>query len=207
MSGIVGILNLDGAPVDRLLLRQLTDSMAYRGPDAQYTWAEGPVGFGHAMLRTTTESMREKQPCSLDGQVWITADVRVDSRADLIRKLEARVRESLEDATDAALILHAYHAWGEDCVRHLLGDFAFAIWDGPRRRLFCARDHFGIKPFYYASAGKCLLFSNTLDCLREHPAVSDRLNDLAIADFLLFDSNRDPGATTFADIERIPPAH
>ena len=105
------------------------------------------------------------------------------------------------------LILHSYLIWGEDCVKHLLGDFAFAIWDGGRRRLFCARDHFGIKPFYYAQIGNCLVFGNTLNCLRLHPQVSDQLNDLAIADFLLFDFNQDPATTTFVDIKRLPPAH
>ena len=207
MSGIVGIVNLDGKPIDQALLHRMTQFMAFRGPDAQDTWVDNHVGFGHAMLRTTEESLREKQPLSLDGMVWITADARVDARADLIRKLESKGNEKLKSVTDAELILHAYHAWGEDCVNHLLGDFAFAIWDGPRKRLFCARDQFGVKPFYYACLKDCLIFSNTLNCVRIHPAVSDELNDLAIADFLLFDLNYNPATTTFADIQRLPPAH
>ena len=110
-------------------------------------------------------------------------------------------------ATDAELILRAYRVWGEQCVDHLLGDFVFAIWDAPRQRLFCARDQFGVKPFFYAQLGSLFLFSNTLDCIRQHPAVSNKLNDLAIADFLLFDMNQDPATTSFADIQRLPPAH
>ena len=74
-------------------------------------------------------------------------------------------------------------------------------------RLFCARDQFGVKSFFYAHLGSLLIFSNTLDCIRQHPAVSQRLNDLAIADYLLFDMIRDPVATSFADIQRLPPAH
>jgi asparagine synthase (glutamine-hydrolysing) len=109
--------------------------------------------------------------------------------------------------TDVELILRAYHAWGEECVEHLLGDFAFGIWDGPQQRLFCARDQMGIKPFYYAHLGPAVIFSNTLDCVRLHPAVSDKLNDLAIADFLLFEGNQDVATTTLADIQRLPPAH
>src|SRR2546429_7286604 len=70
-----------------------------------------------------------------------------------------------------------------------------------------ARDHFGIKPFFYSSIGPLLVVSNMIDCIRRHPAVSRRLNDLAIADFLLFDMIREPGATSFADIQRLPPAH
>ena len=97
--------------------------------------------------------------------------------------------------------------WGEDCVDHLLGDFAFGIWDGPRQQLFCARDQMGVKCFYYAHNGSLVIFSNTLDCIRQHPVVSDRLNDLAIADFLLFEMNLDQATTSFADIQRLPPAH
>jgi asparagine synthase (glutamine-hydrolysing) len=207
LSGIVGIINLDGAPVDRQLLKQMTEFMAYRGPDAREMWAEGPVGFGHTMLRTTEESLTERQPCSLDGQIWITADARVDARQELVAELEARGRRHVKEANDAELILHSYHVWGEYCVEHLMGDFAFAIWDGTQRQLFCARDQFGVKPFYYAAADGALVFSNTLNCLRRHPAVSNQLNQLAIADFLLFGLNQDPATTTFADIQRLPPAH
>ena len=205
MSGICGIVNLDGAPVERQLLQEMTAHMAFRGPDAQQVWAEGPAGFGHAMLHTTFESEREQQPFSLDGKAWITADARIDGRGELKQQLTAKGRKGLAAATDVELVLHAYHAWGEDCVQHLLGDFAFAIWDGAKRRLFCARDHFGVKPFFYARIGACLVFSNTLNCVRRHPAVSDTLNDLAIADFLLFEMYQDPEATAFADIQRLPP--
>ncbi len=207
MSGICGIVNLDGAPVERQRLQDMTAFMAFRGPDAQDVWVDGRVGFGHAMLRTTFESEREHQPFSLDGKVWITADARVDGRDELKKKLAAKDRRGLDAATDVELILHAYHAWGEDCVKHLIGDFSFAIWDGPRQRLFCAHDHFGVKPFFYAQAGQCLVFSNTLNCVRRHPAVSDTLDDLSIADFLLFEMYQDPAATAFADIRRLPSAH
>jgi asparagine synthase (glutamine-hydrolysing) len=203
MSGIVGIVNLDGRPVDRELLRQMTDFMAYRGPDAQEIWSEGSVGFGHTMLRTTRESFNEHQPVSLDGEVWITADARIDGRKELAGKLAT----DLAGLTDVELILHAYNVWGEKCLEHLLGDFAFAIWDGRKQRLFCARDHFGVKPFYYARAGDSFVFSNTLDCVRLHPSVSDELNDAAIGDFLLFGFNQEATTTTFADIKRLPPAH
>jgi asparagine synthase (glutamine-hydrolysing) len=207
MSGICGIANFDAAPVDQRLLSDLTAFMAYRGPDAQDIRVEGSVGFGHAMLRTTIESEHERQPWSLDGKVWITADARIDARDELKRALEGQGRGCPPLATDAELILHAYHAWGKDCVNHLLGDFAFAIWDAPRQELFCARDHFGVKPFFYALLGRRLVFSNTLNCVRRHPAVSTTLDDLAIADFLLFEIFHDPARTAFADIRRLPPAH
>lgn len=207
MSGICGIVSAAGAPVDPQLLRELTASLGYCGPDAQDTWIKGCAGFGHALLRTNHDAAHERQPCSLDGETWITADARIDGQRDLQEKLASKGRGPLDHATDAELILHAYHAWGEHCLQHLIGDFAFAIWDGPRQRLFCARDHFGVKLFMYAQRGSRLAFANNLSCVRRFPAVSDRLDDLAIADFLLFESNQDPAGTAFAEIRRLPPAH
>jgi len=207
VSGIAGILNLDGSPVDPELLHAMTQYMAFRGPDAQQTWCEGPVGFGHTLLRTAPETNCDEQPASLDGKFWITADARIDARADLIEKLHSKGSATSSADPDHQLILHAYRVWGAACVEHLLGDFSFAIWDGPDRRLFCARDHFGVRPFFYARVGGALIFSNTLNCLRIHPNMSAKLNDRAIADFLLFDSNQDIATTAFADISRLPPAH
>jgi asparagine synthase (glutamine-hydrolysing) len=207
MSGIVGIVNLDGAPVDRDLLNRMTDFMAFRGPDARQIWTNGNIGLGHTLLRTTEESEREHQPFTLDGEVWIVADARIDAQRDLIAQLNARGKHVRQGAPDVELLLRAYYVWEERCVEHLLGDFAFAVWDARRQRLFCARDQMGVKPFYYAHVGERVIFSNTLDCIRQHPAISDRLNDSAIADFLLFGLNQDPATTSFADIHRIPPGH
>ena len=204
MSGIAGIVNLDGAPVDRDLLSLMTGYMSFRGPDAQALWAEGNVGFGHTLLRTTSHVETENQPLSLDGQVWLTADARLDARAELIKKLKLPQEQSLNNAE---LILHAYQAWGDDCVQHLLGDFAFAIWDNRAQRLFGARDHFGVKPFFLASAGNSFLFSNTLNTLRLDSRISDELNDIAVGDYLLFGLNQDLSTTIFRDIKRLPPGH
>src|SRR6266446_4668229 len=97
-------------------------------------------------------------------------------------------------------IVGIVHFDGSPVDRHLLGEMTASI-------AFCARDHLGVKPLFYAHLGQKLIFSNTLDCIRQHPAVSDRLNDLAIADFMLFDLNHDLATTSFADIQRVPPAH
>jgi len=207
MSGFVGIFSLDGAPVDARLLGRMTAFMAFRGPDAQHIWVDGQVGFGHTLLKTTEEAEHEHQPFTLDGRVWIVADARVDARRELVAALLARDEHPAPGATDVELIARAYNVWGEACVQHLLGDFAFAVWHKSQSRLFCARDHLGVKPFFYARTGNVLAFSNTLDCLRQHPAVSDTLDDLAIADFLLFGFNQELHTTSFADIRRLPPAH
>lgn len=202
MSGIAGIVNFDGAPIDRDLLWRMTESMTFRGPDARQIQSEGPAGLGHTLLRTTSESQSEQQPLTLDNKVWFTGDVRLDGRRDLIAKLK------LSDMlNDAELILHAYTTWQDDCVKHLIGDFAFAIWDSPRQQLFCVRDQLGVRQFFYSYVNKTFIFSNTLNSLRHHPLVTRKLNELAIGDFLVFGLNHDPATTIFADIQRLPKAH
>ncbi len=193
MSGIAGIFNLDGAPIDRHLLNRLTNSLSFRGPDAQATWADEHVGFAHTLLHTTDAAETRKQPLTLDGKVWITADARIDARR--------------ATSNDAELILQAYETWKTDCVKHLIGDFAFAIWDSTLERLFCARDQLGVRQFYYSHSAGVFVFSNTLNCLRRHPQVSTDLNEVAIGDFLVFGQNQDPTTTVFADIQRLPKAH
>jgi asparagine synthase (glutamine-hydrolysing) len=207
LSGVVGIFHRDGARVERALLQNLVDSISYRGPDSRAIWSDGSIGLGHAMLRTTYESAGEEQPASLEGRLWITADARLDGRTELIAGIERTGRKIDRSAPDSTLILHAYSLWHTGCIEHLRGDFSFGIWDARTRTLFCARDHFGIKPFYYAQLGKFFLFSNTLNCVRRHPEVSAELNDAAIGDFLLFGLNYDDATTSFRDVQRLPPAH
>jgi asparagine synthase (glutamine-hydrolysing) len=210
MSAFVAIVDLHERAVDRLLLQELTDFLFARGPDARATHAAGPAGLGFALFATAEDVTDHEQPRTVDGRCWIVGDVRLDGRDDLVRKFGARGVESGADpsgACDAALVLRAYAVWGESCVEHLLGDFAFVIWDAPARTLFAARDRFGVKPFYHAEIAGCVLASNSLNCLRRHPDVSDRLNDQAVGDFLVFGYNQDGATTTFADIRRLPPAH
>lgn len=205
MSGILALLALRGDQVDRSSARQLTKALGFRGPDEQRVWCESPAALGHALFRTYREIGR--QPCSLGDGVHVVADLRLDGREHLIEELRRCGRRLDATASDPELLLHSYAAWNTDCVRYLLGDFSFAIWDSSRRRLFCARDPFGMKLLYYSSTNNEFAVSNTLDCLRAHPRVTSSLNELAIADFLLFGHNTDMSTTTFADIQRLPPAH
>ncbi|HEV2388545.1 MAG TPA: asparagine synthase-related protein [Candidatus Acidoferrales bacterium] len=207
MSGIAGIVNLDGAPVDRDLLERMASSVAYRGPDASEVWTRGPTGFVHTSFRTTFEAQRERQPMSLDGEVWITADARIDGREDLLAELRGHGCTCSPDATDPELILHAYAVWRERSVEHLIGDFAFAIWDHRERKLFCARDHFGVKPFFYAHVNEALVFSNAMDCPRLHPDAPDDLYEPEIADFLVLGAGFDLERTAREVIRRLAPAH
>jgi asparagine synthase (glutamine-hydrolysing) len=207
MSGIVGMAHAGDRPIDRALLERMTSALRFRGPDAHATWVDRAVGFGHTLFATTEEAWSEKQPCTLDGQSWIVADARLDARDELIDALTAHGRAVMTTANDAELLLHAYGAWGDAMVDRLLGDFAFAVWDRQTGRLFCARDQFGVKPFFYAAVGPQIVFSNTLECVRLHPSISDNLNESAIADFLLFYFNQDVSTTVYADIQRLPSAH
>jgi asparagine synthase (glutamine-hydrolysing) len=207
MSGIAGLVTCSGTGIDRTLLGGMADSLALRGPDRKALWCCDEAGFAHTLLATTGEAHREAQPYSLDGIVYITADCRIDGRNELRKELLRHGRELPHDASDPDFILNAYAVWQDGCVEHLLGDFSFAIWDTKCRRLFCARDQSGIKPFYYATVPAGIIFSNTLGCVRLHPAISDRLDDLAMLDYLLFGLSLELGTTSYMDIKALPPAH
>ncbi len=208
MSGFVAILSRGGRPVERALLAELTESMAHCGPDHRDIWSDGPIGLGHALLAYRPDPpAAEHGPCSLDGSTWIAADARIDGQGELVARLRAAGRDIAASTPDARLILHAYAAWGERCLDHLVGDFAFALWDGERRRLLCARDHFGVVPLYYAPLGESTVVGNVLSALRRHPGVSAALDERAIGDYLLFGMKMDHADTTFADIRSVPPGH
>lgn len=209
MSGFIAILNTNAAPVNREILEQLTASLYFRGPDKQQVWTDGSVGLGHTLFKTSDEAHYENQPATLDDQVWITGCIRIDAREDLVRELGLQREIHLAQTPDSHLVLRAYEAWGEKCPEHLLGDFSFAIWDRRKQRLFCARDRFGMRQLVYAQKNDTFIVSNSINCIRQHPLVSDRLCDQAIGDFLLFGDHRwgSRAQTSFADIMALEPAH
>jgi asparagine synthase (glutamine-hydrolysing) len=192
--------------VDPTLVEKLARRTERHGGDAFSVHCDRNFGLGHSLLRTTEQSANETQPFSLDGDVWITGDVRIDAREELIDQLNSKGEKGHAAQPDIELVAHAYRAWGEECPYHLLGDFAFAAWDQRRQRLFCARDSFGVKPFYYARLGPLFVFSNDIASILEHPAVTDELNESAIADYLAFGYNLDEKTTCFANIQRLPPS-
>ncbi|MCA1992895.1 MAG: lasso peptide isopeptide bond-forming cyclase [Coleofasciculus sp. S288] len=206
MSGIMGIFYLDGRPVDHESLGRMVDTLAHRGPDGVDIWSEGSVGFGHRMLWTTPESLLEKLPLvNQTGDLVITADARIDNRDELIAALGFNDRPA-EKITDSQLILAAYEKWGESCPEHLLGDFAFAIWDGRQQVLFCARDHFGVKPFYYHyKPGHTFIFASEIKAILCLPDVPRRLNEVRIAEYLA-STLEDKAITSYQAILRLPPA-
>ena len=206
MSAIAGIFFLDGRPVDRLVLERMVGSIAHRGPDGEGTWSEGPVGLGHRMLWTTPESLHEELPLvRKGGDLVLTADVRLDNRDELISALGIAARPR-QEIGDGELILGAYRKWGERCPEELLGDFAFAIWDQRRQKLFCARDHMGVKPFYYFRSGRIFVFASEIKALLCVAEVPRRLNEVRVADYLV-GSFEDKTITFYQEILRLPPAH
>lgn len=206
MSGIVGVYYLDGRPVDRADLERMANILAHRGPDDAGIWSQGSVGLGHRMLWTTPESLQEKLPLTHQtGHLVITADARIDNQAELLPLLGFSDRPAGEVA-DSQLILAAYEKWGEQCPEKLIGDFAFAIWDGRRQVLFCARDHFGIRPFYYYYSPQTFVFGSEIKALLSLPEVPQRLNELRIG-YHLAVTVEDKAITFYQDVFRLPSGH
>jgi asparagine synthase (glutamine-hydrolysing) len=207
MSGIAGVWMMNGDPAFRHRLAAMLEVMAHRGPDGSAIWAEDTVAMGHAMLRSTPKSVSEVLPLRDPDQcVVLTSDARIDNRRELIGRLGLGAGER-PDLADSELILAAYRRWGADCPGQLLGDFAFAIWDGERRQMFCARDHFGVRPFHYhLRAGQCFAFASELKSLETVPGVADELNEWWIARYLSL-GGEELTATVYEKALRLPPAH
>jgi asparagine synthase (glutamine-hydrolysing) len=143
----------------------MLNSMRHRGPDGQASVARGPVALGHARLCTSEESLREHQPlCDEGAQLALVFDGRVDNRLELKDALVAGGVPPHDD-TDAELVLRAYQCWGEESPARIIGDFAYIIWDGARKRLFCARDPLGVKPLYYHLDAKRFVCASELQAI------------------------------------------
>jgi len=206
VSGIVGIYYPDGQPVDHTNVERMMASLAHRGPDGAGVWRDGPIGLGHRMLWTTPESLQETLPLvSKTGTLVLTADARIDNRDELIGTLGLDDRPPGE-ISDSELILAAYEKWGVSCPERLLGDFAFAIWDGRSRKLFCARDPMGVRSFYYYHARRIFAFASEIKALFCLSDIPHRLNEVRVADYLvrIFE---DQAITFYQGIFRLPAAH
>ncbi len=206
MSGIAAVFNLDGRPVDHPQLERLIDAMAHRGRDGLGRFFDGQAALGHAMLRVTPESVAETQPLRDDPSgICLTFNGRVDNRREL-RTLIETAGESLRTDTDAELVLRAYRCFGDESAAKIIGDFAFVVWDPGRRRLYCARDHSGMIPFYYHCDGKTFLAASELQQILRDPGVKQEPNEGIIGEYLcgkLF--TRDE--TLFRSVMRLPASH
>jgi len=186
-------------------VRAATAYSRFAGPDGD--WVESLDGCTLGHCRLAADGYVPDQPLTLDEQVWVSADVRLDDRAGLLASLRSHGQPAPGVVADAELLLRAYLCWGERFLERIAGDFAFALWDGRRRVLLCVRDQLGVVPLHYAVRGQTLLISSALDALLLHPDVSDRLDDQALADYLLDGRTIEFAATAYAEIRRLPPAH
>ncbi len=162
----------------------MTAAIEHRGPHGVGHWIQGAVGLGFQALRTTPEALHERQPLYVEsGSLSLIFDGRIDNRDELRGALVAGGIEPRQDS-DAELALCAYRRWGEDCPQQLVGDFALALWDARKRRLFCARDYLGIRPFYYYLDDRVFVFGSELQQVLEHPSVPRRPNEGMVAEYL-----------------------
>lgn len=207
MCGIAGKLSLDGqTPIDPELIRRMTDVIAHRGPDGEGKHLSGPVGLGHRRLSIIDLRPAGAQPmCNEDESVWIVFNGEIYNYQELRERLINR-GHCFRSLTDTEVIIHLYEDLGVDCLAHLRGMFAFAIWDRRQRTLFLARDRVGIKPLYYTTAGGSLLFGSEIKSLLADPTVRSAVNPAAIGGFLT--NLLVPGEETlFQGIYKLPPAH
>jgi asparagine synthase (glutamine-hydrolysing) len=206
MSGLAGIFNLDGRPADVAQLHRMTSAISHRGPDGIRHMIDGPIAIGHCMLCTTPESLHETQPLWDEARMFCLAmHGRVDNREELASALKA-AGAILRDDTDAELVLKAYVAWGEDSPRRIVGDFAYIVWNARERSLFCARDHFGMKPLYYYTDGRVFVWASEISQLLLLPMVPKQPNEGMVAEYLA-DRITSLEETLYAGIACVPPAH
>jgi asparagine synthase (glutamine-hydrolysing) len=203
MCGIAGIVQWRGTP-DRAEIEAMTDAMRHRGPDGAGVYVKDGVSLGHRRL-AIIDLEGGKQPLSNEtGTIWITFNGEIYNYRDLRVELSAKGHR-FATHSDTEAIVHAFEEWGEACVDHLRGMFAFGIVDFERRRVFLARDHFGIKPLFYRVSESRLTFASEINGLQaaNDPATQLRLE--GIDAFLRYRYVPGP-ATIYRDIRQLPPA-
>ena len=184
-------------------------ALADHGPE-RATWTEGGSGLGRrgAPSPEPDPSGRSAHPFPVDhgAGLVVAADARLDDRDALCDALGVPLPERA-GLTDAELILRAFMRWGRDCPHHLLGDYAFAVRDRRRRTLFCARDHIGARPFYYALTTRRFVFASAVEAVLAAPDVSDALDERVVATHLTVEALRSGARTFFAAVRKLPPGH
>ena len=206
MSGIVGIWNRDGEPLDPALLARCSRTLAHRGVDGEGRWARGPVGLACQLLRVTPESADERQPMLDAAGAALVFDGRLDNRAELLAALPATAGVSAS-APDPALVLAAYRAFGDAFAARLTGDFACGLFDPAGPRLLLARDALGVRPLFYACAGATVLFASEIKALLAHPGVRRRPDIDLLATYLMNGAWDPNGRTLFEGVRYLPPSH
>lgn len=206
MSAIFGILRFDVGAVAAGDLERMANTLAHRGPDRCKFVVEGPAGLGHGLMRVNREDLYEAQPLhDAEARLTLAADCRIDNRAELAAVFGIGAQD-LPKVPDSALIMRAYKTWGEDCASHLLGDFAFAIWDGAARKLVLARDHMGQRYVHYHHGRDFFVFATEIKALWAVDGVPRRLPDVQVGRLLMQARPPSEGETAFDGIAGLPGA-
>ncbi|MEW8987111.1 MAG: asparagine synthetase B, partial [Bacillus sp. (in: firmicutes)] len=207
MSAIAGILNLNGEPVS---IEQSTSMMKalekFPANDIQ-TWHKDNLFLGCHAQWITPESICELLPFyDYERRLAITADAIIDNREELFQLLQID-REDRKKITDSQLILLAYHKWGEESPKFLIGDFAYVIWDEKEQKLFGARDFSGSRTLYYFKDGQRFVFCTVMKPMLGLPFLHRDLNEQWLAEFIANPSQFDsvnPSSTVYKNIKQLP---
>ena len=205
MCGICGVVAL-GRPPERDTVERMAATLDHRGPDGAGSYADEGIALGFRRLAIIDLSEAGMQPfASEDGRYQLLHNGEVYNYRELRRELEAKGHR-FRSATDTEVILAAYREWGERCVERFNGMWAIALWDGERRSLFCSRDRFGVKPFYYRLDGDRFVFASELKAFRAEGAGLEP-NLAAVRDYLEQAYLDHTDETFLAGVRRLPPAH
>ena len=204
MCGIAGSLDLGGGAAAPVVVGRMGQAVRHRGPDATGVFCEGPLGLAHERLAIIDLSPAGHEPMATsDGRFVLSYNGEVYNFQELRVELEALGRR-FRSRTDAEVVLHALAEWGDAALDRFNGMFALALWDGQRRELLLARDRYGIKPLYFALAGRVLVFGSEVKALLAHPDCSARLDLEGLREYLTF-QNFFGERTLFAGVRLLPP--
>jgi asparagine synthase (glutamine-hydrolysing) len=206
MCGINGICNLNGpAPISLDVLTRMTNILHHRGPDATGIYLDDWVGLGHNRLSIIDLSGGSQPIHNEDGTLWIVYNGEVFNYPELREQLLAN-GHSFSTSTDTEVIVHLYEEKGSDCVHHLNGQYAFAIWDSGKKELFLARDRVGIRPLHYAVYKDRLVFASELKSILTIEEIARRIDPLSMDQIFTFWTTL-PGRTVFQGLHELPPGH
>jgi len=206
MCGIAGKYNFDpGNPIDRERLSAMTTVIAHRGPDADGFYVSDGIGLGHRRLSIIDLATGDQPLANEDGTIWIVFNGEVYNFAEIRAELEAHGHR-FRTHSDTEAIVHAYEQWGDACVDRFRGMFAFAVWDGPKRRLLLVRDRLGVKPLYYCATAAGVTFGSEIKALLEDPDVPRGWSPEALDAYLALQYVPSP-QTIYSRIFKLPAAH
>jgi asparagine synthase (glutamine-hydrolysing) len=202
MCGLAGFIG-EGTEDD---VRAMTARLAHRGPDDEAFYADPDhrlhLGFKRLII---LDGPHGAQPMhSTDGNLTIVFNGEIYNHRDLRVRLEALGHRFVTDHSDTEVLLHGYREWGEALPLHLHGMFAFALWDRERRRLFCARDRFGEKPFYYQARPGCFLFASEITALHAHSRGAEALSPAGVQKYFAYGYVPAP-RTIYSHSRKLPP--